>query len=251
MWGLFLHGNGPTAPIDFQLGKTALLYKCLMSSIYCQNNQWNFNKVFGGVDAKRVAINHLISSNPHDTQWELYSYLNAASSGLYWKPWRRSVYLHHLDLKIEDFIQPWKLEPSSKGLALASVFMWQVGWSLALCVCLRSQRGCVIALISLHFHCLYPCSQCEEVKHLLLVSPATRTVLLQCHHPCREGHFPCSPQDKEIPGTLLCLSSHLCSLSHVFTCKKSPAHLKIHCGFSRYKYSMKFIVLAGASSTII
>lgn len=156
----------------------------------------------------------------------MYRYLKAASSGLCWKPWRKSIYLYHLDLKLKDFIQPWKLEPSSKGLGLASVLMRQVGWSLALCVCLRSQRGCVIEFISLHFHCLYQCSQCEEVKHVLLNSPTIRTVLLQCHHPCRKGHFPCSPQDKEIPGTHLCRSSPLCSLPQVFTCKKPTARLK-------------------------
>lgn len=133
-----------------------------MSSIYCQYNQWKFNEVLGGIDAKRVAINHLISSNPQDTQWEMYSYPKAATSGLCWKPWMRSICLQHLDLKIKDFIQPWNLEPSSKCLGLASVLMWQVGWSLALCVYLGSQRGCVIAFMSLLFHCLCPCSQCEE-----------------------------------------------------------------------------------------
>lgn len=189
-----------------------------MSSIYCQL-RWKFNKVLGGVDAERVAINHLISSNLQDTQWEMYSYPKAVSSGLCWKPWRRSVYLHHLDLKIKDFIQPWKSEPSSKGLGLAAVLMWQVGWSLALYVCLPSQRGCD----SIYFSPVLlsiPVLTMWRGKAPPADLPTIRTVLLQCHHPCREGHFPCSPQDKEIPGTHLCLSSPLCSLSQLFTCKK-------------------------------
>lgn len=194
-----------------------------MSSIYCQYNQWKFNKVLGGVDAKRVAINHLISSNPQDRQWEMYSYPQAAFSSLCWKPWR-SLNSAPPGFENQGFYSALKVGAILKRPWFC--FCTHVGWSLALCVCLRGQRGCVTAFLSLHFHCLYLCSQCEEVKNLLLISPTIRTVLLQWHHPYREGHFPCSPQDKEIPGTHLCLSSPSCSLSQVFTCKKPTAHLE-------------------------
>lgn len=155
--------------------------------------------------------------NPHDTQWEMYSYPKAASSGLCWKPCagRRSGYLHQPDLKIKDFIQPWKLEPFSKGLGLASVLMWQVGWSLVLCVCLQSQGGCVIARFSpLSLPIPVLTMWRSRDQHLLLISPAIRTVLLQCHHPFTEGHFPALPRTKRHS----CASPVICALSQVFTC---------------------------------
>lgn len=138
---------------------------------------------------------------------------------------RSSVYLHRLDLKIKDFTQPWETQPSSKGLGPAAVFMRQVGWSLAHCGCVWSKSACdniYFSPFSLPVHRVTTWRSKATPADL----PTFRTALLQCHRPCSEGRFPSSPQDREVPGTHLCLSSLLYSQHQLFTCRKFRAHPK-------------------------